>query len=167
MKGKILTILLLTTCLFFSQASWAGRSKEWKITKDNFEEIKAKAEKGDAYYQAILGQCYILGEIFPLSDETRNKGYAWIRKAAKKNDPIALYYIARNLEEQKEFVEAQKYFIKISKKIQNMAKKGNPRAQYILGRMYDDYKGSLGEISSEARKWYAEKIRRLLLTHEE
>ncbi len=114
-------------------------SMEWNITRENLADITARAEAGNAYYQTILGEAYIRGEAGLRKNEP--KGYSWLKKAAEKEHPIALYHMAILYKQQKKYkrsmdiqVDAEKYFKKFSfKELRRLANQGNPRAQLIYG----------------------------------
>jgi len=114
---------------------------KWRITSENFEEIKAKAQAGDPDYQILLGEAYLNGRCVKAD---REEGHKWIKLALAENakDPIGLYHLGVIYEyDLKDELAAQKYFSSALGGIRKLANRGNPRAQFILGVMYSVGRG--------------------------
>ena len=52
-------------------------------------EVRAKAEKGDAQSQCVLGEAFATGRLGMAKDEV--EAVKWLRKAAEQNDAEAQY----------------------------------------------------------------------------
>ena len=116
--------------------------------KTTFDEIKAKAEKGETDAQYELGICYWLGD----KGITQNyqEAVKWLRKAAEKGYDAAQYNLGLMYEDgngvEKDYVEAAKWFLKA-------AEQGAFPAQDSLGRCY--YKGrGVPQDYIKAVKWF-------------
>jgi len=112
-----------------------------------FEDTKAKAEKGDAVAQFLLGWRYNNGEGIATNYTEAAK---WYRKAANQNfapaqsDLGVCYLDGRGVAQ--DYAEAVKWFHKA-------ADKGLANAQFNLGWMYDKGEG-VPKNHEEAAKWY-------------
>ncbi len=114
-----------------------------------FEEIKAKAEAGDAAAQFQMGRRYELGEGVAKNPVESLK---WYRKAAEQNQPKAQYYVGISYYQgdgvAKDQVEAAKWFRKAADH-NLVAAKNN------LGFCYEKGEGVTQDLA-EAVKWYSE-----------
>jgi TPR repeat protein len=75
-SARLLAALLHSTGLIFS----CGQAQENDATRQKFRKCKAKAEKGDAESQYIVGFCYELGSGIK---KDYVEAYAWFNLAAK------------------------------------------------------------------------------------
>ena len=113
-----------------------------------FEEAKAKAEKGDAVYQAALGEFYYFGG----PERTNNlvEAVKWFRKAAEQGVAEAQFNLgcayANGEGVTKDVDKAVKWYRKA-------AEQSYPSAQCSLGLCYDKGEGVIQD-KSEAIKWY-------------
>jgi TPR repeat protein len=111
-------------------------------------DIRAKAEKGDAQSQKLLGSAFCFGRPGLAKDEA--EGVKWLRKAAEQNDTdaqslLALCY-ALGHGVAKDAAEAVKWCRKA-------AEQGNAEAQNSLGVCY--YRGQgVAKDEAEAYKWF-------------
>jgi hypothetical protein len=118
-----------------------------------FQEIKARAENGDAAAQAALGFRYELG-MDALVDGAQ--AVKWYRKAAEQGDDRAMSNLRRigalgfiyrpGMPVPADGPQAVKW-------CRQAAEKGNARAQFNLGQMYEWGEG-VPQDSAEAGKWY-------------
>ena len=118
------------------------------FTRTPLDEMKEKAEKGDAQAQYTLGLMYYEG------------------KEVSKNYPEALKWIRRAAEEQ-EYVDAQFFlgymyyegigtpqnYSEAARWTRKAAEQGHATAQYNLGHMYEKGEG-VKQDKEEAKKWY-------------
>ncbi len=115
--------------------------------RNAFEATKAKAGKGDAEAQYILGVCYDNGRGVTKDESEAVK---WYRKAADQNNALAQYTLGVCYDNSqgvtKDESEAVKWYRKAAE--QNL-----PEAQYTLGVCYDNGQG-VPKDASEAGKWY-------------
>ena len=77
MKPTFITLLALCLCV-----PVVGADKK----KEEFEQTKAKAEKGDAFSQYILGYMYSKGQGVP---KDFREAVKWFRKAAEQGQVLA------------------------------------------------------------------------------
>ena len=114
-----------------------------------FEEIKAKAEKGDAQAQGDLGRCYALGEGVA---KDAVEAVKWYRQAAERGNATGengLGFCYLNGEGvTKDAVEAVKWYRKA-------AEQGFAKAQVNLGLCYL-YGEGVTKDAVEAVKWFRE-----------
>lgn len=113
------------------------------------EELRQKAEKGDALAECDLGWCYFYGK-----DMTQdyNEASKWFRKAVvrvaahrEQNNLGWCYYRGKSIEP--DYAEPEKWF-------RQEAEKGNADAQYFLGWLYTYGSGDLKSDESKAVKWW-------------
>jgi uncharacterized protein len=122
-------------------------SLEGEADPKRCEEIRAKAERGDAQAQCDLGDCYLRGE-----GVTRNavEAVKWYRKAAQQGFAQAQCYLGLSYEfgngVTKNAVEAVKWY-------RMAAEQGNAQAQANLGMCYYNGNG-VAKDEVEAVKWY-------------
>jgi TPR repeat protein len=135
-------LLLLVSAVFQSPA------QESEADRKLLADLRARAEKGDAHYQHLLGRAFFLGELGVAKDEI--EAVKWFRKAAEQNLPLgqsslgACYWTGAGLA--KDEMEAVKWFRKAAE--QNFAP-----AQSGLGFCY--YFGQGGAKDElEAVKWF-------------
>lgn len=139
--------LILTLLLVSSVAVIQLAGQQTKADQRPIEEVKAKAEAGDAQSQVELGLRYVKGEGVP---KDQVEAVKWFRKAAEQNDAGAQYNIGVGYYNgegvAKDPVEAVKWYRKAAE--QNYA-----RAQYNLGVCYYNGKG-VAKDPLEAMKWF-------------
>ena len=112
-----------------------------------FDEIKAKAEKGDVNAQGFLGMCYDQGKGVPRDYAQAAK---WYRKAAEQGDAYAQFDLGACYHDgqgvNRDYVEAAKWFRKA-------ADQGFVEAQFKVGFSYALGQG-LPQDYIEAYKWF-------------
>jgi hypothetical protein len=114
---------------------------------DPQEDLRARAEKGDADAQAILGCCYDLGHGV---QEDHAEAAKWFRKAAEQGNALAqgnlgiCYETGRGVAQ--DYTEAAKWYRKA-------AEQGSVPMQALLGGYYDRGRG-VAQDYAEAVKWY-------------
>jgi len=89
MKKYFLAIVLFLVLGLFSSVLNARVAEN--APKLDLKPLEARAEKGDAEAQAALGIFFIAGREV---EKDVKKGFAWLEKAAKQNDPRGLYYFS-------------------------------------------------------------------------
>jgi TPR repeat protein len=139
--------LAFTILLLLSAAAFQLPAQQTEIDRKQVEEVKAKAEAGDADSEYRLGLRYSSGNGVP-KDST--KAVKWYRKAAEHNLPEAQYNLgvscAKGQGVAKNEVEAVKWFRKAAE--QEFAE-----AQFALGFSYYHGEGVPKNIA-EGVKWY-------------
>jgi TPR repeat protein len=143
--------LIFTLVLASSVAVVQLAAQQTKADQKPIEEVKAKAEAGDAESELELGRRYNKGEGLA-KDEV--EAVKWYRKAAEQNLAKAQYAMGVCYERgdgcrdgvAEDDVEAAKWYRKAAE--QNFA-----AAQYNLGVCYDRGDG-VAEDHAEAAKWY-------------
>src|SRR6266542_6442422 len=136
----LLLVLLAVAVRLPAQQSEADRKL--------FEEIKAKAETGDAQSQYELGAAFFFGNFGVAKDEV--EALKWWRKAADQNHATAqhilglCYDMGRGVV--KDEMEAVKWYRKAAQQSYAMA-------QYILGLCYAKGEG-VAKDEMEAVKWF-------------
>ena len=117
--------------------------------RKRFEEIKAKAEKGDAEAQCNLAQCYDGGISVGITNDF-HEAVKWYRKAADQGHVDAQYnlgiYHAIGIGIAKDSAEAAKWF-------RRAAEQGHVDSQYHLGVFFNEGTG-LPKDPIEATKWF-------------
>ena len=112
-----------------------------------FDEIKARAEAGDAESQSNLGAMYLQGTGV---EKNHKEAVKWWLKAAEQGNAQAQYNLGftyyKGTEVQQDYEEAVKWWRKA-------AEQGFVSAQHNLGVMYEKGQGVLGDYR-EAVKWY-------------
>jgi TPR repeat protein len=112
-----------------------------------FNEIRVRAERGDAKAQFDLGCAYVKGDGLA-KDEV--EAVKWYRKAAEQGNPDAQFALSfcyyNGVGVAKEEEEAAKWLFKA-------ANQGNPLAQFDLGSMYHNGDGVVKD-EEEAVKWW-------------
>jgi TPR repeat protein len=144
MKANRLKWYLL---FFLVGAVFQSPAQQSEADRDPPADVRAKAEKGDAVAQFILGGHYDLGEGVA-KDEV--EAVKWYRKAAEQNLPAAQrtlgLCLARGSGVAKDYVEAVNWFHKA-------ADQNDAMAQYSLGVSYLKGQG-VAKSEEEAVKWY-------------
>ncbi len=134
--------------LLLGAAPFQLRAQETEADRKLFEEIKAKAEKGDAQSQCALGEVFCLGVLGVAKDDA--EAVKWFRKAAEQNLADAQYDLGVCYDKgqgmAKDSVGAVKWFRKAAE--QNYAE-----AQYNLGLHYANGQG-VTKDHVEAVKWF-------------
>ena len=125
MKFALIALLAFWVC-------WGGGCSK---NVSEFDETRARAEKGDGIAQYNLGRMYVVGDGVPQDFE---EGAKWYRKAAEQGDVDAQYnlgnmYVLGDGVPQ-DFEEAVKWFRKA-------AEQGDADAQYNLGTCSAQAKG--------------------------
>lgn len=110
---------------------------------ENFYELKAQAENGDARAQYLIGNCYYDGNGI---DEDEDEAAKWWKLAADQGHLEAVFKMAGVCELEEKQEDAVNW-LKIS------AEKGHALSQTALGQHYDNGLG-VEENYSEALKWY-------------
>jgi TPR repeat protein len=111
-KSCLITILLLAALglpFYFARQFVVGRFKEFNESsklRENFHRVKDRAESGDAFAQAELGECYVKGLGV---DQSLVEGEMWLRRSAESGNTagqngLGHYYFdgtggSRNLDE--------------------------------------------------------------------
>ena len=114
--------------------------------RKNFEETKAKAEKGDAIFQSSLGARYELG--IGVSKDPA-EAVKWYRKAAEQGEPLSqiklgiIYRDGKGVPQ--DYAEARKWY-------RRAAEQGDARAQSLLGYVFFLGEG-VAQDHVEAHKW--------------
>jgi TPR repeat protein len=142
-------LIWLTVLLWLRTASFhlLAQQKDADADRKLFEQVKVKAEMGDAEAQRNLGEFYFRG-VGIAKDNT--EAVKWYRKAADQNDDRAqvslgiCYDIGIGVVEDK--AEAVKWYRKA-------AEQNNGGGQYFLGSCYA-HGDSVAKDEAEAVKWY-------------
>lgn len=133
--------------LLLAAAPFQLPAQQPETDRKRFEEIKAKAEKGDAQAQVNLGVRYANG-----GGVTKDAGEAvkWYRKAAEQDHGQAQFNLGLSLYKGKgvrqDHAEAVKWF-------RQAADQGHANAQFNLGLCYLGGKG-VPQDHAEAAKWF-------------
>src|SRR6266566_3291778 len=127
--NRVTSTLLL---LFLSASASQLGAQQNEADRTLFEEIKAKAEKGDAGSQFELGTVFGFGKLGVAKDEV--EAVKWSRKATEQNNPKAQYNLGVcycfGQGVSKDYAEGVKWFRKAAE--QNVAP-----AQFNLGVCYE------------------------------
>jgi TPR repeat protein len=120
---------------------------EWPNAQEAFERIRARAEKGDAFAQLVMGTGYLFGSRSTARDHVAAR--FWFRKAADQGDRQAQRFLGMMLEKgwggTQDLPEALTWYRKA-------AEQGEANAQYSLGLMYAEGRG-LPQDSVRAYMW--------------
>ena len=108
-----------------------------------FEGIKAKAEKGDARSQVVLGLLFSIGQGVP---QDIDQAVSWYRKSAETGDSYAQYCLG-DYYATRDAAEAVAWFRK-------SAEQGNADAQYQLAWRYEAGIRVLEKDLVKAISWY-------------
>ena len=138
MKSALIALLAFCLCLPLVGDDAA---------KKDFEETKAKAEKGDALSQLILGQMYIEGYGVLKDDKEAVK---WHLKAAKQGNALAQFSLAKKYQGGKGVLQDHKEAVRWYRKA---AKQGYGPAQLDLGEMHHSGLGTLEDYVT-AYAWF-------------
>ena len=151
---KLLKTILLSCLLFWntqsrivladthsshldSQPAETTEVKSILLWKRSFEEIKAKAEAGDAYAQAVLAERYMNGIETKIDYKEAKR---WAEESDFYNHPLGgfmmayLYVKGRGVK--KDFYKADLFFVKTFTKIVALAEQGNAIAENNLGILF-------------------------------
>ena len=115
--------------------------------KKDFEETKAKAEKGDALSQLILGQMYLEGYGVLKDDKEAVK---WYLKAAEQGNALAQFSLAKKYQGGKGVLQDHKEAVRWYRKA---AEQGYGPAQLDLGEMYHSGLGAFEDYVT-AYAWF-------------
>jgi uncharacterized protein len=136
--------------LFIGSMSLAAQDNE---ARQQIEEIKGKADQGDAVAQFNLGWAYAHGDEV-LQDYAQ--AAAWYRKAAEQGHAAAQYnlgwYYAQGLVVSQDHAVAMKWYRKA-------ADQGNTDAQVALGIAYAFGLG-VDQDHAQAARWYRQAAKR-------
>jgi S1-C subfamily serine protease len=142
MKWCVMSFLLL---LLYAVIQLHAQNTD--LDRKIFEQMKIKAEKGDAGCQSAIGWNYFNGVGV---ERDQAEGIKWYRKAVEQNSAEGEWYLAdcyfRGDGVEQNYSEAAKLFRKA-------ADQGNHFAQGSLATCYSDGKG-VAQDYSEAFKWY-------------
>jgi len=112
-----------------------------------FEQIRARAEKGEAFAQLAMGTGYLFGSKSTARDHVAAR--FWFRKAADQGDRQAQRFLGMMFEQgwggTQDFAEALTWYRKA-------AEQGDAIAQYSLGSMYAEGRG-VTQDSVRAYMW--------------
>ena len=137
-----LLLLLLVIGAFQLPAQQSETVRKW------LAEVRAKAEKGDAQSQCVLGVSFYLGDLGVAKDEV--EAVKWFRKAAAQNHAEAQFNLGVCYEKghgvAKDEAEAVKWYRKA-------AEQNHAEAQNNLGVCYTNGRG-VAKDEAEAVKWY-------------
>jgi len=140
MKWCVTGFLLLVSCVGI-------QLRAQQSDTNSVENLKADAEKGDAYAQYDLGSCYYKGQGVR---QDYGEAVKWFRKSADQGNDRAenglgvCYDNGQGVAQ--DYTEAMKWYRKA-------AGRGNDLAQLRLGYMYFDGQGITQDFV-EAAKWY-------------
>jgi TPR repeat protein len=126
-SARLLAALLRSTDLILS----CGQAQETDATRQKFRKCKAKAEKGDAESQYIVGFCHELGSGVK---KDYVEAYAWFNLAAKKYDRAALDRddLGKSMSPQ-QFVDAKRRTKELWAQIEAKFKSGGKRSSPFAG----------------------------------
>jgi TPR repeat protein len=134
-------LLLLTVAV---QVPAQQREADARLLAD----IRAKAEKGDAQSQLLLGRAFALGNLGLATNYV--EAVKWLRKAAEQNDATAQFNLGVCYDKgqgvAKDEAEAVKWYRKA-------AEQNDAKAQHNLGFCYAKGQG-VAKDEVEAVKWY-------------
>src|SRR5437773_414304 len=140
--------LFFTVLLLLSAAVFQLNAQQSKADRKLLDEIRARAEKGDAQFQSELGEAFCFGMLGVAKDEV--EAVKWFRKAAEQNLAQAQFNLGAFYEcghgVAKDEVEAVKWFRKAAE--QNLA-----QAQYNLGHCFA-YGRGVAKDYVEGYKWW-------------
>lgn len=126
---------------------------DFKITAQNIEGIRARAEAGDAYFQAILGGGYVRG-YFVRTD--LREALKWLEPASRKENPIALYHMAQwygqGNDPDKGAKKAAEFYAMAVPGLKAMAEEDNAEAQVDLAYCQAYGRGTVKNME-EALRW--------------
>ncbi len=143
---RILT-LLCVGFLFFTHLT-PSRAQQSEADRKLLNELRAKAENGDAPSQYRLGRAFALGNLGLATNYM--EAVKWCRKAAEQDDAKAQFNLgfcyANGRGVTKDEAESVKWYRKA-------ADQKYSEAQYMLGLCYDTGRG-VGKDEVEAVKWF-------------
>ncbi len=113
----------------------------------NVQELRAKAEAGEAAAQAQLGSLYVKGEVVTNSYAEAAR---WFRFAAEQGNPEGLTGLGQLYEAGQGVSKDMDEAIKCYRKA---AEQGYPLAQYTMGFLYEAGRG-VPKDHVEAAKWF-------------
>ncbi len=140
-------ILFLAMVCLAQQAVQTQSSASHTLSAVEVDQLKAKAQSGDAAAQLNLGKAYEEGNSVPQSDEQAVK---WYRAAAERgnasaeNDLGLMFMLGNGVEKDK--VEAVRWYKKA-------AKQENPNAMFNLGAAYYNADGGTSNLLT-AYAWF-------------
>jgi TPR repeat protein len=142
-KSRTASFLLLVL-----HAGFQLHAQQTNSYRAAFEQILARAEKGDAGAECAMGEFYTYGLLGLTQSDT--EAVKWYRKAAEQNEPEAQCNLGLCYESghgvPKDEAEASKWYRKA-------ADQKNNRAQLKLGILYETGHGVMKD-EVEAAKWY-------------
>lgn len=154
--------LIMRTIFFLSLLFYFSLFAEYK--QESITTIKEQAQKGDAYYQGLLGFHLRKGDQLKKDFETACK---WLKLSAEQQNPIGLYNLAVLYESgnfvKKDKNKAKELYQKAFKKMKKLADDKNVIAQTTLGLMFKygdgterDYKKAFKWLKKAAHQGYPE-----------
>jgi len=145
--SRIHKTLIVSIVLCYSGICFSAESID-------FETISSRAEKGDAYYQGVLGAIYRRGET---GETDYQKAYKWLKLSSDQDNPIGLYNLSilyeLGLFVSKDSSIAAGLYAKAYLPMRKMAESGNPRAQVNLGYMLENDANNNDNLQ-KALRWY-------------
>jgi TPR repeat protein len=164
MKNLLFVFFLFATCILSAQAPNTSTStsgtddfgKKVEVAEGPSEEeimvemAWAGAHQGDPGAMAAIGMFHYLG-IYVDTVPNFEVAYHWLQKAAKYNEPVAIYFLGKIYQEgivvDQDLPQALKLFRK--------AARANMPLSYVeLGYMYEQGQGVKAN-PKKAEKWYA------------
>lgn len=125
------------------------------VGEDNFNKQLMLAEKGEAQAQFIVGICYLKGDGVKQDNIT---GYDWLKRAAEQNYSRAMVALGTCYENgigiDKNADLAESWYQKAYDFYWDLAQKGNPEAQVLIGKFFEEGKGGVGKNYDGAEGWY-------------
>jgi len=108
-----------------------------QYVEEDLELIVERAERGDAYYQGVLGAIYRRGE---RGEADLEEALKWLTLSAEQGDPIGLFNLGLMYRYGQgvdgDTVRAERLLIEALPRMKELSEDGNPRAQAALGTMY-------------------------------
>jgi TPR repeat protein len=140
LRTTLLSALVLG--LLIPGPAWAKKKKKWEVTRQNFAEVKKKAEAGDGYSQALVCMVYIYEEF---EFKTRHKAKEWCSREAARKNPLGKHLYLRDTAK-----NSDKRYKGTIRGLARLAKRGDPRAQFLLGQAYRMERG----VKNDPKKFY-------------
>ena len=113
------------------------------------------AREGDPEAQYQLASCYHSGYGV---EENDSLAFVWAKKSAEQNYPAGLYFLAFCYETGKgcsaNMGNANSLFKKAYEKATLRANDGDPSAQFVLGKIFDQGNGGVKQNQEVAVRWY-------------
>ncbi|MCK4252229.1 SEL1-like repeat protein [candidate division WOR-3 bacterium] len=146
MKKIALSVLIF--CLIFGTIGFA------EYVEEDIDIIKQKAEAEDSYYQGVLGEIYYRGE---RGEEDYQKALHWLQLSAEKEHPIGLFNLGYMciLSEYvpPDTLNCEDLFSRAFPGLQELAEKGDARAQTELSSLYRYGWGGIEKDTEKSLMW--------------